>query len=173
MPVQLGMTFESDLVTARTLNRIRGENNERTGKDIVQYVLPAKFKTQAYAEYPGIVRPRQRKYARWKRAKVGHDIPNVLTGKLRDSLKAGRGGVRLTWTANGGRAYIRFYWASAGKMVGGKLVKSGARASQRQEMEAVSDRQRDMLAKRQVERFTAAVNDPANRRKRAIRKARG
>jgi len=172
MPVQLSMEMSSDLVTARTLNRIRRENNERVGKDIVQYVLPVKFTRQAYTEYPGVVRPRRRDYAKSKRARVGHDIPNVLTGKLRDTLRAGGSGYKITRTAKGGKLKIRFYWAGAGRMEGGRVIRSGARESQRQELEAVSDRQRDMLAKRMRDRFIAAVNDPANRRKRKIKRKR-
>lgn len=171
--IQFSVSMDTDLVTNATLNRIRRNNNERTGKDIVQYVIPSKFRRTAYSEFPGTVRPRSRNYARWKRNKVGHDIPNVLTGKLRESLKAEGEGVQITKTANSGKVRMRFYFAAAGRLKSnGQLVKTGARESQRQELEALNDRQRQMLVKRQEERFIQAINDPQNRRKRAVKRAR-
>ena len=171
MVVQLAAKFTSDLVTAGTLNRIKRENNERTGDDIVQYVVPSKFTRSAYSKFPGVVRRRNKNYRKWKERKVGHDIPNVLTGKLKETFRAGGSGIRITRTANGGRVIMRVYWAAAGRLKSdGTLVKSGIRESQRQELEYVSPEQNDMLAKRQADRFVKAVNDPKNRRKRSLRK---
>lgn len=171
MVVQLSAKFQTDLVTAGTLNKIKRENNERTGKDIVQYVVPSKFTLSAYSEFAGVVRKRNKNYRAWKQKKVGHEIPNVLTGQLKETFRSGGPGIRITKTANGGRVIMRVYWAAAGRMkANGTLVKSGIRESQRQELEYVSPKQNDMLAKRQADRFVAAVNDPKNRRKRAVKR---
>ena len=171
MVVQLAAKFTSDLVTASTLNRIKRENNERTGEDVIQYVQPPKFTRAAYSRFAGVVRKRNKNYRRWKQNKVGHDIPNVLTGKLKETFRKGGGGYRITRTANGVKVIFRVYWAAAGRYKSdGTLVKTGIRESQRQELEHVSDDQRDMLAKRQADRFVKAVNDPKNRRKRSLRK---
>ena len=171
MVVQIAAKFTSDLVTAGTLNKIKRDNNERTGEDIIQYVQPTKFTRSAYSKFPGVVRRRNKNYRRWKERKVGHDIPNVLTGKLKETFRKGGGGYRITRTANGGRVIFRVYWAAAGRYKSdGTLVKSGIRESQRQELEYVSPEQSDMLAKRQADRFVKAVNDPKNRRKRSLRK---
>lgn len=173
MPVQMSFNFTSDRVTARTLNRIRRENNERAGKDIVQYVIPGKFKQSAYTEYPGVVRPRQKKYAAIKRKRVGHDIPNVLTGRLRDSLKASGDGTRVTATAGRGTVYIRVYWASKGKQLpNGKVIRSGIKESQRQELEAMSPQDLGLISRRMQERFIEEIKNPANVSNRTIRKAR-
>ena len=73
MVVQLAAKFTSDLVTASKLNEIKRNNNEATGKDIIQYVVPTKFTRAAYSKFPGVVRRRNKNYRKWKERKVGHD----------------------------------------------------------------------------------------------------
>lgn len=158
MPVQMSGTFETDLVTPRTLNTIRRNMNEATGKDVVRFVVAGKFRPSAYSEHPGVVRRRSQKYAAWKLKKVGHATPNVLSGRTRALLSTPGPHARITKTANGGRVYLK----------APPHIKAW-RESTRQEMEAVSPRQRDMLARRQEEFFGKAINDPKNRRKRRVR----
>jgi len=156
MPMQLAGELTSDLVTARGLNTIRREMNRDTGRYVVDTILSVKTTRSAYYEYPGIVNPRTPAYARRKRAQVGHDIPNVLTGRTREFVPAN---ARVTATANGGRVYLRgpHPW----------------REAQRQEWEAISARQRDRMAKRQERFFAAAIEKPEHRRRRRVRDAQG
>ncbi len=155
MPVQLSTKFETDLVPARALSRIRRDVNRAGGKHVVESQLPGKFKTSAYRDYPGVVRKRSQKYTAWKRKKVGHEIPNVLSGRMSGYLPAN---ARITATANGGRVYLRNYFPM--------------REATRQEMEAVSDRGRDRMAAVMEREFVKQIHDPANRRKRSVRKGK-
>jgi hypothetical protein len=170
MPVQLSAKFETDLVAPRTLATILREQNRATGRDIIRFVVRGKFSRSAYSEHPGVVRRRSAKYAAWKSKRVGHDIPLVLTGALKAALSNEGQYAKITATRNGGRVYLRAPWSGAGKAKrGGGFTKQGFRESVRQELEAVSPRQRDMLAKRQEAYFEKAINDPKNRRKRRKR----
>lgn len=143
----LSIRLDSDLVTARTLNRIRRKVNEDAGDWIIDVVLPSKFTRGAYFE--GTALPRTRKYRERKMRKVGHDIPLLLTGRMKSEVTSS---AKRTATANGGRVKLRNYFPMRGEMRG--------------ELETLSPRQTERLARRMEREFERQVNDPANRRKR-------
>jgi len=147
--------FTSDLVTPRTHARIMRDINRDTGEYVRDTIVPRKFTRQAYLEYPDVVRRRTKKYAERKTRQVGHDIPNVLTGRMRDEVPARS---RVTATQHGGRVYIRNYFPM--------------RESTRQELEVMNKRDRDRIRARALRMYEKETNRPENRRKRR-RKGRG
>ena len=152
MPVALGFRFSTDLVTARTHNKIMRTVNRETGEHIATKVTKKKFQKSALREYPGIVTPRGEKYNRRKQRKVGHTIPNVLSGRMREHVTSNS---RVTATRNGGRVMLRNYFPM--------------QARQRQELEAMN--QGD-VARAQVHAnnvWLREANKPKNRRKRKRR----
>lgn len=146
----LSINLTSDLVTKATLNRIRRAVNGDAGDWIIETVVPAKFTRSAYHE--GTAQRRTRKYRERKMRKVGHDIPLVLTGRMRSEVTRS---AKRTATANGGRVKLRNYFPMSGEMRG--------------ELETLSPRQTQRLARRMERQFEREVNDPANRRKRKRR----
>lgn len=167
MVVAIQTSMTTNLVTARQLNTIRREINRATGQYIIDKVLPVKFTRSAYYEYPGIVKRRSKGYTARKRKQVGHDIPWRLTGASARDIPAS---AQITATANGGRVKLRANWAGkATQKRGGKIARRGMRESQRQELEAVSQRQVERIARLQEKMFLAAINDPKNQRKRKLK----
>lgn len=149
-------TLTTDLVPKRTAARILRDVNRYVGSYIANTILPRKFSRQAYLEYPDVIRRRSKRYAAYKRKRVGHDIPNVLTGKMHRYVHQES---RITATQHGGRVYIRNYFPM--------------RAHQRQELEVVSGRDKTRIAKEQETLFERLVNDPRFRRKRAVKRKKG
>lgn len=167
MVTQLHAKFETTLMTSRNLNSVRRDINQKTGEWIVTKKLPVNFSRSAYYEYPNVVRKRSKAYAKWKKNKVGHDIPWRLTGASAQQIPADAKARGITKTANGGKVKLRARWG--GKALtkkGGGFAKQGMRESQRQELEAISPRQRDRMAKLQERLFADALKDPKNLRKR-------
>ena len=147
--IGLSIDLTTDQVPVRKLNRIRRETNRAAGEFIAGKLLPQKFTRSAY--YEGTADRRSRKYAERKSRKVGHDIPLVYSGRMKRAvLSSARS--RITATADGGKVRPKNYFPMPDYM--------------RNELERLSPRQVRRLAKLMEEKFTAAVNDPANRRKR-------
>ena len=132
MPLQVGFKFETSTLTARDEATVMRETNRHVG-EYWRKQTKSKFQKSAYSEFPGIVKPRTKKYRAFKLRKVGHDIPNKLSGLSEWMVPAG---AYVTATRNGGRIrykappHIRKW-----------------REAQRQEFEAVNDRQRTGAAK--------------------------
>jgi hypothetical protein len=171
--LQLSMEMNTDFVTARTLNTIRRGVNVFAGQsEIVGRIVPTKFTKSIFYDLPGIALPRSAKYTRRKLLKYGTDLPNVRTGQLRRDMPAT---AKVTATANGGRVLLRVYFA--GKLKGARLVngkwvgaRQGLSERHRQEFENIGSRQRDRLAKAVEREFVRQINDPAHRRKRAVKR---
>lgn len=154
--MQISMEFTTDIVTKRVYNTIMRDTNRRVGQEVAKKVLPLKFNRYAYTAYPGVVMRRTQGYAKAKRKKVGHDIPNVYTGQMKAYVLSS--GHTITATRNGGRVYIRNYF----KM----------RESQRQELEVLNERDRGRMAKTAEEYFTRQIGLKKNQRKRAVKRRR-
>ena len=158
MPTQISYDFQTDVVNKRTHNRIIREANRKVGEFISNKVLPRKFSRHAYLDYPGVVRRRSRDYQRRKRAKVGHDIPNVLTGAMRGYVLTDNVGNKITATRNGGRVYIRNYFPMP--------------ARQRLELEAINDRDRSNMATTAAKHWFHEIGLKKNQRKRRVKGSR-
>lgn len=144
--------YSTNEVPASKLRTIHREVNRSLGRWVVTVQIKKKFTRSAYFEYPNVVRRRSPKYRAAKLRQVGHDIPNRFSDRMAVFVPAN---ARPTATASGGRVYIKNYFPM--------------RVHQRQELEVLS--RRDVAAMKRLGRdeLTKAVNDPANRRKRAIR----
>jgi hypothetical protein len=152
MVMQVSFRFTTDTVTVRNIPTIMRETNRATGEWVRNQVTKSKFQKSAYSEFPGIVQQRSKKYRAWKMKKVGHDIPNKLTGLSEWMVPAG---AYVTATSSGGR--IRY---KAPPHIG------KWREAQRQEFEALSDRQRNRMAQIQETHATNLMKQERFRRKR-------
>lgn len=155
--MQLSVELTIDTMTKAMLRKALREVNRAAGNHIVDTVLRRKFTTQAYMEYPGIVRNRGGRYTRRKQRQVGHNIPNVLTGRMKMSV-LGLGGSRVTATANGGRVYIRNYFPM--------------REAQRQELEVMNNRDRKRIADFMGDELRRLSRKPEYQRKRRVKRKR-
>lgn len=169
--IALSVGMSTDLVTASTLGRIRRQVNRDAGAYIAGPILKSKF-TQSI-KYEGGYTGRSPQYQKWKQKKVGHTIPNVLSGRLKDYLPKDAA-QRITATQNGGNVKLRPYWSAAGvRKSNGTIRKSGFLEKQRQEMEFMGSRQQQRLANHMADSFVKQINDPKNARKRAIKRPKG
>jgi hypothetical protein len=170
--IQFSVGMTTDIVTNSTLAKIRRDVNREAGKYIATGpILKSKF-TQS-VKYDGGYTGRSPKYQRWKLRKVGHNIPNVLSGKLKQLLPQDAAN-RVKATQNGGNVTLRPYWSGAGSYKSnGKVRTSGFRESQRQEFEHLGSRQQQRLANHMRDSFLKQINDPKNARKRAIKRPKG
>lgn len=169
--IGLSVGMSTDLVTNATLAKIRRDVNREAGKYITGPLLQSKFSQSV--KYDGGYTGRSPKYQRWKLRKVGHNIPNVLSGKLKQLLPQDAAN-RITATQNGGKVQLRPYWSAAGVYKSnGKVRRSGFTEKQRQEFEFIGRRQQQRLARHMENSFIEQINDPKNRRKRAVKVPKG
>ena len=169
--IALSVGMSTDIVTLSTLAKIRKQVNVDAGTYITGPILKSKFSQSI--KYDGGYTGRSPKYQKWKQRKVGHNIPNVLSGKLKEYLPKDAA-QRITATQNGGNVKLRPYWSAAGVYKSnGKVRKSGFLEKQRQEMEFMGSRQQQRLANHMRDSFLKQINDPKNARKRAIKRPKG
>lgn len=145
----LSLNLTTDTLTKRGVNKARRATNEAAGDYVLEKVVPSKFTRSAY--YEGTQR-RSRKYAERKLRKVGHDIPLVYTGRMKRHV---RRNARATATANGGRVYLKNYFPMTREMRG--------------ELERLSARQVERLAKFMERDFAEQVGKSENKRTRRRR----
>jgi hypothetical protein len=151
MALQVGFKFEVDTLRPRDAATVMRETNRHVG-EYYRKQTQSKFQKSAYTEFPGIVQRRSKKYTAFKMRKVGHDIPNKLSGLSEWMVPAG---AYVTATSSGGR--IRYKAPPHIKKW---------REAQRQEFEAVSDRQRVGAAKTAETFFGNEIKKAKYRRKR-------
>jgi hypothetical protein len=153
MPVQVGFKFETDALRPRDYATVSRETNRAVG-EYFRKQTSTKFKPEAYRRFPE-VKQRSKKYRAWKLKKVGHNDPNKLTGLSEWLVPAG---AYVTATRNGGR--IRYKAPPHIKRW---------REEQRQEFEAVDNRQREGAAKTAETFFGNEIKKQKYRRKRRVR----
>lgn len=170
MPIQVGFQFDVTLLRKRDVPKLMNAANRFTGYAIRNYVTPKKFTMSAYSEYPGIVRRRSTAYNRRKMRRVGHTIPNVLTGETKSKIIPMS---TVTATSSGGRLVLRSPWSGKGKQKrDGTIVRQGWKEAQRQEHEAMNDRDRDRITREQERFVRVEMRKPEYQRKRSLRRSK-
>lgn len=87
MPVSISYEINADLVTKRVHAQIMREVNRGMLQRWAERYLPLHFEGGATQRYG--YRPRSAGYVARKRRKVGHNIPLVYTGRLREAIQKG------------------------------------------------------------------------------------
>lgn len=148
--MKLNIVWNENLVTQRTHARLLRENVRKAIEYHREIVLPKHF-TIAGAKKYGFT-PRTRKTQLVKSKKYGHQLPNVMTGKMRNIVITQS---KVTSTQYGGRLYARNYFPMD--------------ARRRYEIEQVAvDEQADM-AKRIEKWYAVDSNSKTNQRKRRVK----
>jgi hypothetical protein len=152
MVLQLAFKLETRLVTKRTHAQIQNRLNEETMEKIRDDFWPKHFQNVPETS-PGAggyrYARRSARYERYKFKKYGHNLPLVLTGGLRSSV---RSSATITSTAN--RATLRSHSPHF------------LRRRNKRELEIVSDREKKILAARYGERYVELANSPEYQEKR-------
>lgn len=105
-----GIGFDDAEVTKRTHARLVRDALRSSAEHHVAFHLPKHFEDNPSTRPGGPYGFKRRgsKYLQRKQRLVGHQIPNVLTGRMRISVI---GGVKITATQNRVRIYLRNYFA--------------------------------------------------------------
>jgi hypothetical protein len=148
--VKLGITWNENLVTARTHARLLKEAAEAAMIAHRDLIMPNHFTTTGARKY------RFKKRAKGtminKARKYGHQNPNVMTGAMREIV---RSQTKITRTQYGARMYVRNYFPLT--------------ADRRREMEVVQPDEEQGHAARIRRFYLFSANDPKNMRKRRVK----
>jgi len=147
----ISVELRSDLLTTRQHAKIMRDVNREIMERHRRLILRRHFEGTPETRAGGAwdYAPRSLKYNRWKKRKVGHTIPLVLTGKLKQIVLTQS---KITATQHRSRLYVRGYFPMKPEL--------------RDEIEAVSSQDAAALVKWAKKEYIDRANDPANRRKR-------
>jgi len=165
--LNLSVEFITTSVRPRQLAKIMLRiNKEVAPAHIQKAVTPSRFKQSIFHELPGVAQKRSKRYERRKLRQYGHNLPNVLTGRLKEHFTSGAG-VKPTGTQYGGKVTYRVYWAGqAKKKSGGRgFTRQGWRDANRAEFSTLSEREKLRLATAMEKDFQKQVNDAINLKK--------
>lgn len=148
----ISVELRSDLLTTRQHAKIMREVNREIMERHRRLILRRHFEGTPETRAGGAwdYAPRSLKYNRWKKKKVGHTIPLVLTGQLKYLVMMTS---KITATQHQSRLYVRGYFPM--------------RQELRNEIEAVSKQDAATLVKWASKEYLTRANDPENRRKRS------
>lgn len=113
MVAAISYQLDQTLVTARAHGQMMRLVNQSVLQRWRDRYLPLHFQGGATSRYG--YAPRSAKYTARKRRRVGHSIPLVLTGRLRDEIKKN---VKITATQHGGRIRSRGYFPMKAELRG-------------------------------------------------------
>lgn len=154
MVVGINFEIKANLVTKRAHGQIMRQVNRGILERWRDKYLPLHFEGGASQRYG--YRPRSGRYLARKRKQVGHGIPLVLTGRLRDAI---RRGVVIRATQYRGTARSRGYFPMRNEMRG--------------EIERITDAERRELVEWARKEYLRLAGKPEFKRRRQRRNARG
>jgi hypothetical protein len=154
MVVAINFEIKANLVTKRSHGQIMRQVNRGMLERWRDRFLPLHFEGGATQRYG--YRPRSGRYLARKRRMVGHGIPLVLTGRLRDTI---RRGVVIRATQHRGTARSRGYFPMRNEMRG--------------EIERITDAERRDLIEWGLAEYLRLAKRPEHKRRSRARNARG
>lgn len=155
----LDAQMDKSMLTARNAARVSRMTNRIMMIEHKDSVLPKHFKNVPETRPGGAYQYEKRTKAYQKRkARKGHQKPLVLSGQLREGVLAS---ARVTATQYGAKLLMR------------GTTKSPLSDKHREELEAVSDAEKEAMAKRWGETFLLLAQQPQYQRKERVRTAKG
>lgn len=151
--MKLKITWDETLVTQRTHARMLRDNVRSAIYYHRDVVLPRHFTLAGARKYKYSPRSQRTKIKKYKKYK--HQLPNVMTGKMREIVLSQS---KVTGTQYGGRLYCKNYFPLD--------------ARRRYEIEQVTADEEQGTAKRIEKGYAKSVKDPNNQRKRRVKISR-